>query len=241
MRPYIDAEGYWDGITAVWPDGHVSCLCSSVAKQMRRMVELGDLGEIMKRTWVCRNGLWHAQNYAESPEKPALRAVVEYVNAASIPGRAAAAQEVPLPSRTGWHRRAQGRAFDTPSKPRLRELPSLTSRSCVQESCATRPLCCSKSVLIFCRCISQMQPDSFRSGLNPDLNSATLTRVPSAGVRRPHRHRCDSSSTRMRPSRSLAFSPASNSAALWAASRATAPARCVCGIFSVEARGCRAG
>ncbi len=61
IRPYTDAEGYWDGITAVWPDGHVSCLCSSFAKQMRRMVELGDLGEIMKRTWVCRNGQWHAR------------------------------------------------------------------------------------------------------------------------------------------------------------------------------------
>ena len=61
LRPYIDREGYWDGVTAIGPDGQEMCLCAVWAKEMRLMVAEGHFGKIAKRTWVRRTGRTHAR------------------------------------------------------------------------------------------------------------------------------------------------------------------------------------
>jgi len=62
FRPYIDREGYWDGVTAIGSDGQVVGLCAVWAKQMRRMVAEGHFGKIAKRIWVWRStGRVHAR------------------------------------------------------------------------------------------------------------------------------------------------------------------------------------
>jgi len=62
FRPYIDREGYWDGVNAIDSDGQEVALCAVWAKQMRLMVAEGHFGKIAKRTWVWRRtGRIHAR------------------------------------------------------------------------------------------------------------------------------------------------------------------------------------
>jgi hypothetical protein len=59
LQPYIDRNGYWDGISATDRTGRVRYPCTKLRKQMKKLITEGYYGPVDRLLIYSRNGRLH--------------------------------------------------------------------------------------------------------------------------------------------------------------------------------------